>query len=84
MSSSEQQVEEQELRDLAEQLGQCMIAKGLKLASAESCTGGWLAQIITAIPGSSAWFTPLALYAGIATGCMPHCPANLYGRRPQV
>ena len=48
---------EQELRDLAQQLGECMKAKGLKLASAESCTGGWLAKIITDIPGSSAWFT---------------------------
>jgi len=48
---------EQELRDLAEQLGECLKAKGLKLASAESCTGGWLAKIITDIPGSSAWFT---------------------------
>ncbi len=52
-----QQVTEQELRDLAEQLGECMTGKGLKLASAESCTGGWLAKIITDIPGSSAWFT---------------------------
>lgn len=48
---------EQELRDLAEQLGECLTARGLKLASAESCTGGWLAKIITDIPGSSAWFT---------------------------
>ena len=48
---------EQELRDLAEQLGECLVARGLKLASAESCTGGWLAKIITDIPGSSAWFT---------------------------
>ncbi|MCK4833381.1 MAG: CinA family protein, partial [Gammaproteobacteria bacterium] len=47
---------EQELRDLAEQLGECMKAKGLTLAMAESCTGGWLAKIITDIPGSSAWF----------------------------
>jgi len=47
---------EQELRDLAEQLGECLTTKGLKLASAESCTGGWLAKIITDIPGSSAWF----------------------------
>ena len=47
---------EQELRDLAEQLGECLKAKGMKLASAESCTGGWLAKIITDIPGSSAWF----------------------------
>jgi nicotinamide-nucleotide amidase len=50
-------VSERELTDLAEQLGQCLIARGLKLASAESCTGGWLAKIITDIPGSSAWFT---------------------------
>ena len=47
---------EQELRNLAEQLGECLKAKGMKLASAESCTGGWLAKIITDIPGSSAWF----------------------------
>ncbi|MBT8119880.1 MAG: CinA family protein [Gammaproteobacteria bacterium] len=47
---------EQELRDLAEQLGECMTSKGMKLASAESCTGGWLAKIITDIPGSSSWF----------------------------
>jgi nicotinamide-nucleotide amidase len=47
---------EQELRDLAGQLGECMTSKGMKLASAESCTGGWLAKIITDIPGSSAWF----------------------------
>ena len=34
-----------------------MKANGLKLASAESCTGGWIAKIITDIPGSSQWFT---------------------------
>jgi len=47
---------EQELRDLAEQLGTCLTVKGFKLASAESCTGGWLAKIVTDIPGSSEWF----------------------------
>ena len=47
---------EQELRKLAEQLGECLLSHGMKLASAESCTGGWLAKIITDIPGSSAWF----------------------------
>jgi nicotinamide-nucleotide amidase len=48
---------EEELRNLAEQLGECLTAKGIKMASAESCTGGWLAKVITDIPGSSAWFT---------------------------
>lgn len=54
---SEHSPSEQELKDLAEELGSCMKAKGVKLASAESCTGGWLAKIITDIPGSSEWFT---------------------------
>ena len=30
--------------------------KGLKLALSESCTGGWLAKIITEILSGSAWF----------------------------
>lgn len=47
---------EQELKQLAEQLAACLQARGIKLASAESCTGGWLAKIITDIPGSSGWF----------------------------
>lgn len=54
---SVQSPSEQELKDMAETLGECMTAKGVKLASAESCTGGWLAKIITDIPGSSLWFT---------------------------
>jgi nicotinamide-nucleotide amidase len=29
---------------------------GLRLTVAESCTGGWLAKVITDLPGSSAWF----------------------------
>jgi len=56
MGHSEQALSEQELRYLAEKLGQCLTEKGLKLASAESCTGGWLAKIVTDIPGSSEWF----------------------------
>ena len=31
-------------------------ARGIKLATAESCTGGWVAQTVTAIAGSSGWF----------------------------
>jgi nicotinamide-nucleotide amidase len=45
-----------ELLQLAHILGQKLHAKGWMLASAESCTGGWVAQVVTAIPGSSAWF----------------------------
>jgi nicotinamide-nucleotide amidase len=45
-----------ELFELAERLGQSLKAKGYKIATAESCTGGWIAQAITEVPGSSAWF----------------------------
>lgn len=29
---------------------------GLRLVVAESCTGGWLAKVLTDLPGSSDWF----------------------------
>jgi len=45
-----------ELLELAQQLGRLLKAKEGKIVTAESCTGGWIAQIITEIPGSSAWF----------------------------
>ena len=44
------------LYGLAEVLGRALSARGHKLVTAESCTGGWLAQAITAVPGSSGWF----------------------------
>jgi len=44
------------LENLAEQLGNSLLARGELLTAAESCTGGWLAQSVTAIAGSSAWF----------------------------
>ncbi len=47
---------EKQLLDLAEQLGRFLHAEGKKITTAESCTGGWIAETITEIPGSSAWF----------------------------
>ena len=44
------------LTALATLIGAKLKAKGLMLATAESCTGGWVAQAITAIAGSSDWF----------------------------
>lgn len=45
-----------ELEKLAERVGLQLIERGELLVTAESCTGGWVAQSITAIAGSSAWF----------------------------
>jgi len=44
------------LQSLAEQVGARLKAAGLLLACAESCTGGWVAQAVTAVAGSSDWF----------------------------
>ena len=49
-------VGQERLESLAARLGEALQARGWQLATAESCTGGWLAQVVTAIPGSSAWF----------------------------
>jgi nicotinamide-nucleotide amidase len=45
-----------DLENLAERLGCLLVERGEWLAAAESCTGGWLAQSVTAIAGSSTWF----------------------------
>ncbi|WP_420105623.1 CinA family protein [Herbaspirillum huttiense] len=42
--------------DLATRVGHTLKAKGLLLATAESCTGGGIAHAITEIVGSSEWF----------------------------
>lgn len=44
------------LYDLAEKVGVGLKAANLLVACAESCTGGWVAQAITAVAGSSDWF----------------------------
>lgn len=44
------------LYDLAARLGAALKARGLMLASAESCTGGWIGQAVTAVSGSSGWY----------------------------
>ncbi len=45
-----------DLLQQAEQLGEALSRQGLMMTTAESCTGGWVAQVMTAVKGSSAWF----------------------------
>lgn len=47
---------DEELLDLAERVGGTLRAEGLTLATAESCTGGLVAHLITEVPGSSEYF----------------------------
>lgn len=44
------------LYQLAEETGLSLKARGWMLATAESCTGGWVGEAVTAVAGSSAWY----------------------------
>jgi len=46
-----------DLKDLGQQLGLILRARNSVIATAESCTGGWIAQAITSVSGSSDWFS---------------------------
>lgn len=45
-----------ELHDAAAALGGLLLDARLKLATAESCTGGWVAKVVTEVVGCSGWF----------------------------
>ena len=49
-------ISDQKLSLLADGLGNLLMERGIMLVSAESCTGGWIGQTITAIAGSSKWY----------------------------
>ncbi|GAB4290621.1 MAG: nicotinamide-nucleotide amidase [Thiohalomonadaceae bacterium] len=47
---------DQDLDALAEQVAAALLERGWRLATAESCTGGWVAKVCTDLAGSSRWF----------------------------
>ena len=56
-----------ELNALSLAVGEALISQQLMLACAESCTGGWISEVITATAGSSAWFERgLVTYSNLA------------------
>jgi nicotinamide-nucleotide amidase len=46
----------QSVERLTERCAGLLRKRGYRLVVAESCTGGWLAKILTDLPGSSEWF----------------------------
>src|SRR5690606_26476616 len=56
------QATDQAMQQAAEQLGQLLLQQGRTIATAESCTGGWVAKMLTDRAGSSAY-----LMAGLVT-----------------
>lgn len=55
------------LLQLSARVGSTLAARGWRVATAESCTGGGVAAALTAIAGSSAWFEyGIVSYANVA------------------
>ena len=47
---------DRDLEALALKLGRALQERGSRVATAESCTGGWIAKVLTDVAGSSQWF----------------------------
>lgn len=47
---------DKDLERLSLRLGEVLLGQKLMLACAESCTGGWVSEVVTATAGSSQWF----------------------------
>ena len=64
--------------ELATRAGQALQAKGLLLATAESCTGGGVACAITEVAGSSDWFEcGFVTYSNASKAALLDVPAAL-------
>jgi len=60
-----------ELLELSATVGRVCLERQLTIATAESCTGGWAAQVITHTAGCSAWFERgFVTYANAAKSAM--------------
>lgn len=68
-----------DMDDVVCRLGRALLGRGEMIVTAESCSGGSLAAMMTAVPGSSAWFERgYVVYSDAAKReCLDVCPATL-------
>lgn len=65
--------------ELVQQLADKLLAKKLIIATAESCTGGWISQSLTALAGSSVWFdSGFVTYSNEAKQRLLNVPETLF------
>lgn len=48
--------DDRQLHEIAREVGEILSSHGQTLATAESCTGGWIGKTLTDVAGSSSWF----------------------------
>jgi nicotinamide-nucleotide amidase len=66
------------ISSLVQQLADALLAKKLIVSTAESCTGGWISQSLTALAGSSQWFdTGFITYSNQAKQKLLEVPASI-------
>ena len=69
---------DEELLELAQRLGATLRAAGRTFGTAESCTGGLIAHLVTEVPGSSAYFLGgLVTYADAVKRSIVDVPADV-------
>lgn len=68
---------DQELEQAGDRLGELLKEQGRTIATAESCTGGWVAKVLTDRPGSSAYvMAGLVTYSNSAKQALLGVPAE--------
>jgi nicotinamide-nucleotide amidase len=74
-----------ELERLAIRVGRSLLVAGRRLATAESCTGGWISKSVTDVAGSSEWFTEgFVTYSNESKIARLGVPANVLRRHGAV
>lgn len=69
----------QTIPELVPRLANALLSRKLIMATAESCTGGWISQSLTALAGSSHWFdSGFVTYSNEAKQRLLQVPAALF------
>ncbi len=73
------------MRDLLIKTGKVLVERGWRVSTAESCTGGGVAQALTELPGSSAWYEGgVVVYSNHLKQSLLNVPAELLAREGAV
>jgi nicotinamide-nucleotide amidase len=74
-----------QLKRLAERVGRHLLKARRHAATAESCTGGWIAKALTDIAGSSCWFSEgFVTYSDESKECQLGVPRTVLRRHGAV